>query len=377
MSDMDILVIGSGVSGLTCAVRLLEARHRVAIWAREPAAHTTSSVAAAIWYPYAVAAANASAWGNESFHIFQDLAEHDPMSGLVLRDLLYLERHTFPNPDWADEVRARAATRAELPTGYASGLAFRAPVIDMSLYLTYLEARVRALGGRIQLRAIADWDDAFANWSEAFGDVTADEPGARVVVNCAGLAARALVADDRNDSADGLGVRPARGQVVRIERGPIDFTHALLDESDEARPTYIVPRINDIVLGGTNQVGKEMRAVDLAVRDDIITRCATLALHYDPRFAMSLAGLVGGAVAERFRAQVGAEAAATPPARLRPGAKGDDCGLRPVRAEVCLKRQTYAPDRYVVHNYGHGGAGVTLSWGCASEVVSLVAALGE
>ena len=36
--------------------------------------------------------------------------------------------------------------------------------------------------------------------------------------------------------------------------------------------------------------------------------------------------------------------------------------------------QSYAGGT-IIHNYGHGGAGVTLSWGCAAEVVERVGAL--
>jgi D-amino-acid oxidase len=42
-------------------------------------------------------------------------------------------------------------------------------------------------------------------------------------------------------------------------------------------------------------------------------------------------------------------------------------GLRPIRPEVRLEREGR-----IVHNYGHGGAGYTLSWGCAEDVVKAV-----
>ena len=53
---------------------------------------------------------------------------------------------------------------------------------------------------------------------------------------------------------------------------------------------------------------------------------------------------------------------------------GKAVGLRPSRNEVRLEADT-SGDRMVIHNYGHGGAGVTLSWGCADEVVALVSRL--
>jgi D-amino-acid oxidase len=50
-------------------------------------------------------------------------------------------------------------------------------------------------------------------------------------------------------------------------------------------------------------------------------------------------------------------------------------GLRPGRAEVRLEVEERRAGPLVVHCYGHGGAGGTLSWGCADEVRALVDAL--
>ena len=47
-----VVVVGAGVVGLSCAVRLLEAGHRVDVVARDLPLETTSAVAAALWYPY-------------------------------------------------------------------------------------------------------------------------------------------------------------------------------------------------------------------------------------------------------------------------------------------------------------------------------------
>ena len=50
---------------------------------------------------------------------------------------------------------------------------------------------------------------------------------------------------------------------------------------------------------------------------------------------------------------------------------GTRVGLRPARPAVRLEAED-RPEGPVVHCYGHGGSGVTLSWGCADEVADLV-----
>ena len=49
-------------------------------------------------------------------------------------------------------------------------------------------------------------------------------------------------------------------------------------------------------------------------------------------------------------------------------------GIRPFRrGGVCLRAERLSDGRRVIHNYGHGGAGFTLSWGCARRVAQLAA----
>jgi len=49
-------------------------------------------------------------------------------------------------------------------------------------------------------------------------------------------------------------------------------------------------------------------------------------------------------------------------------------GLRPYRPSVRLEAEALPGGGVLWHNYGHGGAGVTLSWGCAREITSAVLA---
>jgi hypothetical protein len=66
----------------------------------------------------------------------------------------------------------------------------------------------------------------------------------------------------------------------------------------------------------------------------------------------------------------------TPDFAWDPIARPPIAGLRPFR-EISYRLEPENVDgKFVVHNYGHGGAGITLSWGCAYEIVDLVKANG-
>jgi D-amino-acid oxidase len=301
-----VLVVGAGVVGLTCAVRLAEDGHDVHVLARDLPQETTSAVAAACWYPYlALPEERVLAWSARSYAVLEAMADA-AAGGVVMRESIELHRRPAGQPWWRSAVPDLTRER-DLPAGYVDSWCFRAPVVEMPVYLELLVSRLLAAGGGLTRMALSSLP------------VHPD-----VVVNCAGLGSRLL--------ADDLGVHPVRGQVLRVPQ--FGLQRVWLAEG----PLYVVPRAGDVVVGGTAEAGSWDRRPDPAVAVDLLARAGALVPE-----------LAGAPVL------------------------GHRVGLRPARDQVRLEVQRRAAGAApVVHCYGHGGAGVTLSWGCADEVASLV-----
>jgi D-amino-acid oxidase len=300
---VDVLVVGAGIVGLTCAVRLREAGARVAVVAADPPARTTSAVAAAVWYPTRIDAdPRVLGWGTRTFDVLMEQVAAG-VPGTARRPTRMVLRAEAADPWWAAAV-------PDLVTGPGEWR-FTVPAVEMGPYLEWLAASV----GPIERRRLG-----------ALAEVAGAAP---VMVNATGLAAGRLAGDPA--------VHPVRGQVVLVANPGLDTS--VRDEEHPDGPVYVHPRRTDVVLGGTFEVG----ATDLAPRPE---------------------------VAEAIRRRCAAVVPETAGARVL----GHKVGLRPARhggPRVEVDPVGLPGGTRLVHAYGHGGAGVTLSWGGAEEVVRL------
>ena len=219
-----VTVVGAGVVGLTCAVRLLESGHRVDVLARDLPLETTSAVAAALWYPYlAFPRERVLGWSAASYAAFAGLAEVMG-TGVTMRAGTDVFGSPQEEPWWRSAVPS--LDKVAPPSGYADAWTFLAPVVEMPLYLEWLAGRVEELGGtitRLNLSALPSGPD--------------------VVVNASALGSRLLAEDPT--------VTPVRGQVVLVEQ--VGLERWWLQSTDPA--TYVIPRSHDIVVGGTEEPG--------------------------------------------------------------------------------------------------------------------------
>jgi D-amino-acid oxidase len=250
--------------------------------------------------------------------VFRGLAGR-PGTGVTVRNGRLLSTPAFGDalPPWAGEVPGYAPlTGDDLPAGFGAGLHAELPLVDMPVYLGYLVDHVRSLGAQVRWQLVRSWPEAAT---------AAGAAPAAVVVNCAGLGAAALTGDDS--------LVPVLGQHVIVDRA--DLTDFLYEGGATSDWLSVMPHGRRVVLGGVARRGIS----DLAP---------------DPE--------ITAAILSRARRAV--------PALADAPVLGVEVGLRPGRPEPRVEAEDIDGLR-VVHNYGHGGNGVMLSWGCAAEATAL------
>jgi D-amino-acid oxidase len=207
----------------------------------------------------------------------------------------------------------RTCEVSELPDGFTHGWHYTAPLATMPVYLGYLRARFERAGGRLEVSPAAS--------------LTGLAGLAPVIVNCSGAAAHDLVPDPA--------VVPVCGQVVIAANPGIE---EFLINRDPEPPwiVYMFPHGDTILLGGTNDEGNWDQDPKMEVAERIVAGCSAI----EPRLR-------------------GVEIL------------GQRVGLRPLRPEVRLESEPLG-DGVLWHNYGHGGAGISMAWGCAAEITRAV-----
>ena len=320
-----VAIIGAGVSGLTCGVVFAERGFPATIFAVQIGQQTTSAAAGALWFPYdAEPADKVIPWALATYGVLIDLIKN-PLSGVSMIELRqYCRTGEIQIPDWAKPFVISTASSV-IPSGvegsldvsgsgFSSGFSLSVPLMDTTIYLDYLADRFQKAGGSI-------------NSGVRFEKLEDVDPKFDLVVNCAGIGARELAHD--------IDLEPHRGQVAIVPK--IDNLKCAM-VCDDAPLMYAIPRTNDCVFGGTNDVSDDL-AANPATTTAIVDECSRVLEIKNPRV-----------LTERV-------------------------GLRPFRKSgVRLERGKLRDGRTVIHNYGHGGSGFTLSWGCAGEVSDLATA---
>jgi D-amino-acid oxidase len=210
------------------------------------------------------------------------------------------------------EGRLRRASPSELPIDYKHGFFARVPMVETPIYLPYLQKRFLKNGGELTIYEVNDLAEiaAKADW----------------VVNCTGLAAGKLTGDKA--------VFPIRGQILKLDAMP--GLPYIADDDGPNALAYVFPRKDCTVLGGTAQLplGGLTNDNESPNEEDsvgILRRCSNLL----PVLATAVVRSVS-------------------------------VGMRPGRTTIRLERE---PSTNIIHNYGHGGGGYSVSWGCAFEVI--------
>lgn len=233
-----IAVIGSGVMGLTTARLVQEAGFPVSIYTAALPPDTTSAVAGGQVSPFGhyresevtpewmaqFQAAMAYSWQR-----FQALVGE--RYGIRWLPTYEETRRTAIENDWMDPYypNARMLKPGDHPFPVDQAIAFDTMYVETPRFMAQLTSEVLGAGGTIHMRRFEDLADV----------TTLTE---RLVFNCTGIGAKALVGDDL--------LTPVRGQLAVLQPQP-EVRYAFAGNAG-----YMFPRGDGILLGGTFERGE-------------------------------------------------------------------------------------------------------------------------
>jgi len=311
------------VNGMTCAHELADDSDVTIFYDLAPE-HSTSSTATAIWHVYLVDPNDSDVlrWSTVTLEQLIDISKKEETAGVYcVRGIELYRRGPALMPTWAEippYFRMLSGPEISHFPGVVWGYEIEAPVAEMAKYLPWLRAETERKGVFFERRRLRSLSEVPATFD--------------TVINCSGLGARELVGD-----AELSGVR---GQYLLVRTPEGDPGLYVGDDQNPRGMSYMIPRRDGICVGGTEEHGIE----DLAFTEDAMTLISRAA-----ETAPSLRNVKADDVLARV------------------------VGIRPFRPSgVRLEADQLEDGRTVIHNYGHGGSGFSLAWGCAEDVVRLV-----
>jgi D-amino-acid oxidase len=303
------------VIGLTAAVCLAESGFGVRLISDRRPLKTASANSGAIWGPFLSALEpRVREWSFETYTEFERLARRGVKSVQMLPGT-FAAHDGLDIPSWVKQLPGAVECRRDaLPEGYVSGYRYVSPVVDMPAYLGYLRRRLASRGTHLEIAHVTSLAE------RAFPE--------ELIVNCTGLGSIALAADHN--------LSHSRGFLVVVDNPGLEEFFS--ERGDGPNLVNILPQGDKIVLGGTVDAAEDLEP-DEAVLQAIVDRCAAIF-----------------------------------PELLTSPRRGYRAGLRPCRTTVRFGcEQLDGHD--VIHSYGHGGSGVSVSWGAGRAVASLAAEL--
>lgn len=313
MSKKQIAVIGAGISGLSTAWLLDKSVYDVTVIAAAFSPEITSNKAAAFWFPYHIRNDNRGIrWCRESYADYAAFSKHAE-TGVSMAVLVKGLRKGIEDSEsnWVEflpEGICRILSGDDVPLQYDSIYEVTVPLIETQIFLPWLMEKLKGDGVAFVQETITSLQTISSQYDYVF--------------NCSALGSRLLCKDET--------IIPVRGQVGLLAPAASPDVFYL----DNETPLYIVPRKDAIIVGGTYE---ENISTD-NTEPDVIQQLLNNAYQVFPHLKQQ---------------QV----------------LGSWAGLRPVRPTVRIEREL---GTNIIHNYGHGGSGFTLSFGTAREAVKLI-----